>query len=194
MNWKNIERIISKDYKCGYCTSNLASEQGYQAVERTNNGQTRIAGNIYICHKCKKPTFFDIYENQTPGPITGTPVKYIPNKEVENLFNEAKACFSINAYTSSVMCCRKLLMNISVSEGAKEGLSFAEYVNYLNDSNYIPPNGKQWVDSIRKLGNSANHNIDFKTQKDAERILSFTEMLLRFIYELPGIMNESIEN
>src|SRR5690606_5267436 len=102
-----------------------------------------------------------------------------------------KSCFSISAYTSSVMCCRKLLMNISVSEGAKEGKNFTDYVNYLNDNNYIPPNGKKWVDSIRKLGNEANHKIEFKSQKDTQRILSFTEMLLRFIYELPGIMEES---
>lgn len=79
-------------------------------------------------------------------------------------------------------------MNISVAEGAKEGKGFVDYVNFLNDNNYIPPNGKKWVDSIRQLGNEANHKIDFKSKEDAERILIFTEMLLRFIYELPGIM------
>lgn len=89
------------------------------------------------------------------------------------------------------MCCRKLLMNISVSEGAKEGASFGQYVTYLEENNYIPPNGKKWVDSIRKLGNEANHKIEFKTPKEAERILKFTEMLLRFIYEMPGIMEET---
>jgi len=47
------------------------------------------------------------------------------------------------------------------------------------------------VDSIRKLGNEANHKIKFKTPKEAERILKFTEMLLRFIYEMPGIMEET---
>lgn len=82
-------------------------------------------------------------------------------------------------------------MNLSVSQGAPEGKGFVEYVSYLNDNNYIPPNGKEWVDSIRKLGNEANHKIDFKTKEDASRILNFTEMLLRFIYELPGIMRES---
>jgi len=190
MNWKNSENIGSKTYKCGYCGSSLASQLGYSAAEYVN-GRTVIRENIYICHSCEKPTYFDYNGRQTPGPLIGNKVKHIPNSDVEDLFNEAKSCFSIGAYTSSVMCCRKLLMNISVSEGAKEGTNFSDYVNYLNDNNYIPPNGKKWVDSIRKLGNQANHKIEFKSLKDAERILNFTEMLLRFIYELPGIMDDS---
>ncbi|MDB3926924.1 DUF4145 domain-containing protein [Flavobacteriales bacterium] len=190
MKWTNAGNIISRKYKCGYCASPLASQKGFLASGR-RNGMNLTVGWIYICHSCEKPTFFDYYNNQTPGPIIGTEVKHIPKEEIENLFNEAKACFSINAYTSSVMCCRKLLMNISVSEGAKEGASFAQYVTYLEENNYIPPNGKKWVDSIRKLGNEANHKIKFKTPKEAGRILKFTEMLLRFIYELPGIMEET---
>ena len=190
MNWRNAEKSPSKDYKCGHCASNIVSGIGYSALSNVG-ASTGIVARIYICHKCNQPTFFDRFNNQIPGPIIGNRVKYIPDEDVENIFKEAKACFSISAYTSSVMCCRKLLMNLSVSEGAKEGKNFTDYVNYLNDKNYIPPNGKKWVDSIRKLGNSANHKIEFKTQKEAERILNFTEMLLRFIYELPGIMTES---
>lgn len=190
MNWQNIGNIGSKKYKCGYCGSPLASQHGYTATDYIS-GSTKTRGWIYICHSCEKPTFFDYNQKQTPGPIIGNKVKHIPDSDVEELFNEAKSCYSIGAYTSSVMCCRKLLMNISVSEGAKEGAGFTDYVNYLNDNNYIPPNGKKWVDSIRKLGNEANHKIQFKTSKEAERILNFTEMLLRFIYELPGIMEET---
>ena len=107
------------------------------------------------------------------------------------MYEEAKICYSVGAFTSTVMCCRKLLMNIAVFEGAAEGLSFYENVTYLNDRNYIPPKGKKWVDSIRKLGNEANHRIESKNIIEAERILTFTEMLLRFIYELPGMMDET---
>lgn len=190
MAWRGSEKKNSKGYKCGYCGSNLSSEKGYTELV---NGTSNIKSNIYICHECKKPTFFDDNNIQTPGPLIGNPVNHIPSEDVESLFNEAKACFSIGAFTSSVMCCRKLLMNLSVSEGAKEGASFSQYVTYLEEKNYIPPNGKKWVDSIRKLGNEANHKINFKTPKEAERILKFTEMLLRFIYELPGIMKISEE-
>ncbi len=50
-------------------------------------------------------------------------------------------------------------MNIAVEQGAKEGLRFIEYVNYLSDEGYTPPNGKHWVDHIRKKGNEATHEI-----------------------------------
>lgn len=181
--WRNNEKIVSRNFKCGFCNSSIASERGYRS-----EGPNQF---IYICHKCGKSTFFDNSGNQTPGPIIGNSVKYIPDENIENLFNEAKKCFSISAYTSAVMCCRKLLMNIAVAEGAKKGDNFVGYVDYLSDNNYIPPGGKDWVNAIRKLGNEANHKIEFKTQKEADRILNFTEMLLRFIYELPGIMKES---
>ena len=82
-------------------------------------------------------------------------------------------------------------MNLAVSEGAKEGRTFVEYVNYLRDNNFVPPKGKGWVDSIRKLGNEANHSIVFKTPEEAKLSLTFTEMLLRFIYEMPGLLEES---
>jgi len=49
---------------------------------------------------------------------------------------------SVNAYTASVLCCRKLLMNLAVSKGAKEGENFFKYVDYLATKGYIPPNGK----------------------------------------------------
>lgn len=192
MNWEQVKELSSKDYKCGYCGTSISSAKGYHANKRVS-GQVQIVGRIYICHKCLKPSFFDDKGNQTPGPIIGASVKHIPDPNIEAMINEAKACYSINAFTSSVMCCRKLLMNISVAQGAKEGKGFVDYVDYLNDNNYIPPNGKEWVDSIRKLGNEANHQIEFKTKKEASRILNFTEMLLRFIYELPGIMKENTD-
>ena len=183
MNWQQSKEMQSKSYKCGYCGEPLASNRGFESAH----------GNIYICHFCNKPTFFDDRNRQYPGALIGNTVKHIPRKEVEDLFMEARRCYAVSSYTAAVMCCRKLLMNIAVAEGAKERDSFVEYVNYLESNNYIPPKGKDWVEQIRKLGNEANHKIIMKTKPEAEKILIFTEMLLRFIYELPGIMNGGSE-
>jgi DNA-directed RNA polymerase subunit RPC12/RpoP len=192
INWHNVLTQPSWSYKCGYCGTDMASEKAFLGDFGNPNNKQYV--RIYICHKCSKPTFFDFDNHQNPGPLIGNDVKHIPDPLIEQLFNEAKSCFSISAFTSSVMCCRKLLMNIAVKEGADEGKSFVDYVNYLDANNYIPPNGKKWVDSIRKLGNEANHKIEFRTLLEATRILNFGEMLLRFIYELPGIMNDTDEN
>jgi len=79
-----------------------------------------------------------------------------------------------------------MLMNIAVHQGAKEGLKFIEYVEYLAANGFIPPNGKVWVDHIRRKGNEATHEISLMTEPDAETLVAFTEMLLKFIYEFPN--------
>lgn len=183
--WQHTHTIGSKTFVCGHCGSSIASQVGYYG----NSGQSRVA-TIYICHQCNKPTFF-FEDKQVPGAHFGNSVKHIPDANVEKLYEEARTCFSVNAFTSSVMCCRKLLMSIAVSEGAEEGKSFIEYVNYLNDNNFIPPKGKSWVDAIRKLGNEANHSIEFKNPDEARLIITFTEMLLKFIYEMPGLLGNT---
>lgn len=79
-------------------------------------------------------------------------------------------------------------MHIAVAEGAEEGLSFVRYVEYLADKGYVPPHGIVWVDYIRKRGNEANHEITIMTYEDAKALVSFVEMLLRFIYEFPNLV------
>ena len=79
-------------------------------------------------------------------------------------------------------------MNIAVYQGANSGLKFIEYVNYLSVEGFIPPNGKHWVDHIRKKGNEATHEIELMESKDAQDLLIFVEMLLKFIYEFPNMV------
>jgi len=52
-------------------------------------------------------------------------------------------------------------------KGAKPGERFVDYVDYLDAKNYVPPDGKPWVDRIRKLGNGANHELPEMTPEQA---------------------------
>jgi len=185
INWQGLSSMIAQSYVCGYCGSSIASQQGYISKGPQGNRTAFIC----ICHKCQKPTFFDTDNSQTPGSIFGNNVLHVQNDEIGNLYNEARRCYTIKAFTSCVMCCRKLLMNIAVIEGASEGKNFVEYVDYLDAQHYIPPKGRVWVDTMRKLGNEANHKIEFRSETDAKNILIFSEMLLKFIYELPALHN-----
>lgn len=188
LNWNQSQKIRSKSYICGYCGHDIASEEGYNCTTKDNMQRNRLVASIYICHHCHQPTYFSDIQKQFPGPIFGSNVNHITNPDVNSLYNEARSCYTFSAFTSSVMCCRKLLMNIAVQEGAQEGKSFVEYVNFLDSNGHIPKNGKPWVDKIRQLGNEANHKIDLKSQEEAKLILTFTEMLLKFIYEIPGLL------
>jgi hypothetical protein len=174
--WYQAREIESESYRCGFCGHGVASAKGY--LDR-NSWQ-----RIRICPHCEKPTFFNSGV-QVPQVAPGNEVKHLP-ETVDQLYKEARNCVSIQAYTSSVLSCRKLLMNIAVSQGAEEGKSFFHYVEYLSNNGFVPPNGRGWVDHIRKRGNEATHEIVVMTKENAEELISFVEMLLKFIYEFPA--------
>jgi hypothetical protein len=121
---------------------------------------------------------------QYPGAKIGRDINTLP-KEVRELYDEARSSFSVNAFTASVLCSRKLLMNIAVNQGAEVKKTFQSYVDYLVNNHYTPPNSKPWVDYIRKVGNIATHEIPSISKDDAEKLLDFVEMILLFIYEYP---------
>ena len=186
MGWYNMSQIKSKSFTCGYCGCIVGNDRGYLK----QNGLSNSLGidQIYICPQCDNPTYFDLSNKQYPGIKAGTFIKNINKEEVENLYEEARNCFSVNAFTSVALCCRKLLMNISVDLGAEENKTFLYYVNWLDENNYILPNAKKWVDQIRKIGNEATHEIHIICEEDAEKSLKFVEMILRLVYEFPAIV------
>jgi hypothetical protein len=80
-------------------------------------------------------------------------------------------------------------MNVAAQHQAPPGQPFTTYVEFLEKTGYVPPNGKVWVDQIRTKGNEATHEIPQVSAADAVQILQFTEMLLRFVYEFPSMVN-----
>jgi hypothetical protein len=183
--WMLTEKLDAISYTCGHCNEAVSANDGYYAnVAHIQTGQPLPRWKILICHHCAAPTFFRPGE-QVPGPPFGSEVKHLPS-DVHELFKQARDCCKVNAYTASVLCCRKLLMHIAVSQKADEGKAFIHYVEYLSANNFVPPGGKAWVDHIRQKGNEANHEIVIMKIGDAEQLIKFIEMLLRFIYEFPN--------
>lgn len=175
MSWQNPNSLSSKKYRCGYCGNTVASKSGYFS----DHSQT-----ILICPHCEGPSYF-LHDRQVPGVLPGNDVEHLP-KEIEALYKEARSAAAASAFTGSVLLCRKLLMNIAVNLKAAPGLTFIEYVEYLAQKGYVPPNGQAWVDHIRKKGNEATHEIALMGSDDAKDLISFVEMLLKFIYEFPN--------
>ncbi len=177
MVWRNIADISSSEFVCGFCGNVVASSKGFFAPEERRE--------IYVCPHCGQPTYVNEHGSRTPGVAPGVEVKNVPEL-LDTIYREARNCVAVGSHTSAVLACRKMLMNIAVEQGAEEGKSFLFYVEYLANSGYIPPNGKGWVDHIRKKGNEATHEISLMSQADAEELISFIEMLLKFIYEFPA--------
>ena len=189
VNYRQLQEIDNKSWICGYCTHKVASDRGYRIGPHSDGSGSQIGG-VYICPNCGAPTFFSPQGDVLPSPAYGNAIEHLP-LDIEVAYEEARRCTSQNCHTAAVLLCRKILMNIAVNQGAKEGLRFIEYVNFLSENGYVPPNGKHWVDHIRKKGNEATHEISVMKPDDAKEIIVFTEMLLKFVYEFPAMISSS---
>jgi len=184
IDWRNKQDIGSHSYKCSHCGKTLASDKGYIGIRQdTYDSHPEY---ICICHFCHMPTYVDKDGKQYPGVAFGNSIDGIDNASVKSLYEEARSCASVNAFTAVAMACRKILMNLAVAKGAEENLKFVEYVQFLSDNNFVPPDGKEWVSHIKNKGNDANHKIEIVSKEDGEELLYFTEMLLIFIYAVPA--------
>lgn len=175
--WHNINGIGSRQFRCGHCGFNVANDKGFFHND--------LARRIYLCPHCDGPNYFLRAELQIPGVAPGQEVDHLP-EPLAKLYREARNCCSVGSYTASVLAARKMLMNVAVDQGAAEGLKFIEYVDHLAAAGFIPPNGRAWVDHIRRKGNEATHEIALMAKTDAEELIAFLEMLLKFIYEFPA--------
>lgn len=176
--WQHQTSIEPRSFACGYCGFRVGPDQGF----RPEQG---VANRIYVCSYCSQPTYFDAQGFQYPGVRFGENIDHL-DRDVDSLYNEARDCMSVSAYTAAILTCRKLLMHVAVAEGAKENEPFLTYVEYLAEKNLIPAKAKGWVDHIRDKGNEANHEIHLMSQDEAERLLDFTAMLLKNVYEFPA--------
>ncbi len=151
--WNNATAVPALHWKCGYCNRETGSSIGFTAVP--------VSGPYFyvrLCNYCNGPTFFAPDGDHYPGALPGSAVTNVP-ADLASLFGEARAATAAGAYTSPVVTCRKVLMHIAVAKGAKTNQSFFDYINYLGDKGYIPPDGRVWVDYIRQRSNEANHEI-----------------------------------
>ena len=105
--------------------------------------------------------------------------------QIGQLYEEASKAFSAGAFTASSMVCRKILMNCAHEKGAGEGKNFQEYVKFIIETVLPFEPARTSIDAIRKIGNEANHEVDFVNQADARRSLKIVTYMLTTIYSLP---------
>ena len=108
-------------YTCAHCnvmTSGLVAA-------RYSHGHTVI---WLICTSCGHGSVYNngiLYPSSKFGPaIDGL------QEEVLKAYEEARICFSVNAFTASELICRKILMHVAVDKGAKENEEPVEKGNF----------------------------------------------------------------
>jgi len=183
--WHGLNRLPKRSFECGYCSHKVASISGF-SKNLHQDGSGSIVGTLHVCPNCDGPNYF-FADSRFPSPALGNEVNNVP-EDLYELYQEARRCTGEGCYTAAVLISRKMLMNIAVEQGAEPGKPFIQYVSYLAENGYVPPNGRHWVDHIRKKGNEATHEIAIMKEQDASDLIVFIEMLLRFIYEFPAMV------
>ncbi len=186
--WFDLKLVPVASYTCGYCGNLVSSKDGYYS----NQGSNSNVSVIRICPNCGLPTVFcPGLGGRSPMERPGGLVEHVP-EDLGRLYEEARTSTGSSAFTGAVLLCRKILMHVAVAEGADSNKSFLEYVRYLADKGFVPPHRARWVDYIRTRGNEANHEIELMTEEEATALVKFVEMLLKFIYEFPNQVPDTV--
>lgn len=178
-SWENLSKIGPKSFICWNCGNKISSEKAYNTYNKARN---RYSSWIYICPHCKAPIILDDKQKQILLPLPGKQIKKLP-KNIGVVYSEIRKCMQVGCFNGAIMLMRKLIMHIAVEEGASEGKKFIEYIDYLCDNNVVPPKSRNKADSVRTLGNDANHKIEDRTQEEAQNCFEFIELLLKVNYE-----------
>lgn len=179
----------TQTYDCPYCNQTVAGII-HDLIKFDGNHpvlgeDTESVYSVVECPACHEPSIYKYSERVTaPFGKALRSVNNVPEK-VNAVYQEVWAGIGAKCYTAAVILSRTALMHIAVEKGAPDNLNFQKYVDFIASEGYIPPNAKEWVDKIRKMGNRAVHDLEIWGKEDAELIGKFLMYLLIFIYELP---------
>ena len=147
-----------------------AAQPGNQPPVNTQNDLTERFNVIEIWPKTEPLTAPD----HTPGP-TG------------KRFVEGEDAFARRNWNSAVAMYRSALdIATKAIAGVPPGLTFFKRLEWMFNNGKITKDIWEWADTVRVEGNDALHEPDEFTEGDATALRFFTEMFLRYVFELPG--------
>lgn len=183
--------------KCTVCSSGtmLAVARGHTPAAYRDLSLVDDGCAWLMCSACGMGAFAigDAYKQRMvfPKPSPFDTPDHLP-KDLEQTWLEARRSFSISAFTGSALMCRKIIFHLAVDAGLpsknEKGFAprFEDCVDHLVAEEYITARHKrQWVDSIRKWGNVATHELAPINEQVAYSALEFTRHLLIQVYTFP---------
>jgi len=145
---------------------------------------------IGVCNFCKMPVLVlndgdIIYPTPLPSPTD----ERIP-ETIRHDLDEAKMCFSVNAYRACAVMARRAMQSACIDKGtSKEKL--VDQLEELAANGIITKDLREWADVVRWVGNDAAHpDTEEVNKEDAEDILKLAEQFLHVIYVAPAIAKE----
>jgi hypothetical protein len=195
---------------CPYCHKNVTfswvrtNERGgdlatFLSEYFSNKNGMWIIGE---CPSCKNCVLIQAYKdnrngelvasNISPTPIPSPADERIPEK-IRGALNEAKICFSVNAFMACATMCRRTIQCACIDQGAEKDKLY-DQIDELFSKGIITKQIKDWAHSIRLVGNDAAHPTNLEVSKeDSKDILDLAEQLMNILYVMPSIASKHQE-
>ena len=100
--------------------------------------------------------------------------------EGEEAFRRKSWNAAVAMYRSALDIATKAMPDVPAAR------NFYKRLEWLHENNRITPDMWSWADRVRIEGNDALHDPDDFTEEDAKPLRLFTEMFLKYVFELPG--------
>jgi len=133
--------------------------------------------------------YFVVHETWPSRPDPAAP-PHTP-KPVARRFLEGEDAFHRGNWNSAVAMYRSALdIAAKGMEGVPANAMFFKRLEWLHENHKITPDIRSWADHVRVEGNAALHDPEEFGEGDAKALRFFTEMFLRYIFEMPGAVEE----
>jgi Domain of unknown function (DUF4145) len=124
----------------------------------------------------------------TRSPPTAPPHTPSP---VEKRFLEGEDAFRRGNWNSAVAMFRSALdIATKGMPDVPQDQNLFRRLEWLHERHAITPDIRAWADHVRVEGNAALHEPNEFAKEDAAALRFFTEMFLRYVFELPGAVKE----
>jgi Domain of unknown function (DUF4145) len=165
---------------CGACNGPICFQAKTVNTNLSGHPPTNQPGNIEPVWAVSK--IWPERAEVVPPPHTPAPVKA--------RFLEGEDAFGRKRWNSAVAMYRSALdIATKGMQGVPSGTFFQRLV-WLSDNHGITPDIRAWADHVRVEGNAALHDPEEFAEGDAKSLRFFTEMFLRYVFELPGAVRE----
>lgn len=109
----------------------------------------------------------------TPGSVKG---RFL---EGEDAFRRGRWNSAVAMYRSALDIATKGMNDVPAGK-------FFDRLKWMAENHAITPEIRSWADHVRVEGNAALHDPEEFNEADAKSLRFFTEMFLRYVFELPG--------
>ena len=191
------EKIFAED--CPYChTREVAFTIKFIAEARRNPYTgTESQDTFALCGKCGRAVVMTLTTqvdrldspriNISPSPPE--PPDHLPDN-IRSFFQQGMDNLSGNFDAAGAMFRKTLDVALKDKFSDIKG-TFNQRIDEAAKQQGLTPDLADWAHQIRLDGNEASHGEEPFSQEDAQRLSSFTELVLRYLYTLPGMLERA---